>query len=162
MNDELRRIAKQIADAAPPLTDDQKTRLIHLFAVKEPAVMDAATKQAWQIIQESPTLGAGLVRRVRQAFGHDLDVMKEGQTWIVVVHYAATPASPHAEPDGPMPDEVKGRLISAGVHGDRTTLTAEVVADNKPVAERIALGVVRWWAHIYGLPEPSRVHVMDN
>lgn len=61
-----------------------------------------------------------------------------------------------------MPDERKGRLISAGVHGNLTSMAVEAVADNKPLAERIALGVVRWWAQIYRLPEPRRVHVMDN
>ncbi|RZU77613.1 hypothetical protein EV384_6344 [Micromonospora kangleipakensis] len=129
--------------------------------------MNQVTKDAWQIIQGAPAFGRGLVRRVRSLFlpggQSDLDVMYEGETWIVVVEYLAVPVEPYAEPDGPMPDERRGRLMMATVDGtSKTRMTAEVVADNKPVAERIALSVVRWWAHIYRLPEPSRIHVMDN
>ncbi|NED58703.1 hypothetical protein G3I24_48440 [Micromonospora aurantiaca] len=144
------------------LTIEDWLAVRHMMTGPERIELDPATKEAWRIIQESPALGAAVVRQVRAAYGHNLDVMKEGQGWIVRVRYDRHPTTPYAEPDGPMPDERKGRLISAGVHADGTGLTAEVVAENKVLAERIALGVVRWWAHIYGLGEPSRVHVMDN
>ncbi|WP_433313087.1 hypothetical protein [Micromonospora chersina] len=129
--------------------------------------MNQATKEAWRIIQGAPAFGRGLVRTVRSLFlpgtQSDLDVMYEGQTWIVAVEYSAVPVEPYQELDGPMPDERRGRMISATIDGtSKTTMTAEVVADDEALAERVALGVVRWWAHIYRLSEPSRVHVMDN
>ena len=144
------------------LTIEDWLAITHLLNREEPADMDPVTEEAWQLIQDAEPFAPGVVRKVRQTFGHDLDVMKEGQTWIVMVKYDATPERPYNEPDAPMPDERKGRLISAGVHGNFTSMTVEAVADNKPLAERIALGVVRWWAQIYRLPEPRRVHVMNN
>ena len=148
--------------AASTLTIEDWLAITHLLNREEPADMDAVTEEAWRIIQDAEPFAPHVVRKVRQTFGHDLDVMLEGQTWIVRVKYVATPERPYNEPDAPMPDEQKGRLISAGVHGNETGLTVDVVADNKPIAERIGLGVARWWAQIYRLPEPRRVHVMDN
>ncbi|SIN14327.1 hypothetical protein [Micromonospora cremea] len=144
------------------LTVEDWLAIQYLLSREEPADMDPVTKEAWPIIQDAAPFAPGVVRRVRQVFGHDLEVMYEGETWIVMVKYNATPVSPYNEPDGPMPDERKGRLISAGVHGNLTSMTVEVSADSKALAERIALGVARWWAHIYRLPEPVRVTVMDN
>ena len=146
------------------LTIEDWLAIRHMLTCPERIDMDPATKQAWQMIQAAPAFGAALVRRVRDAiFPGQLDVMYEGQTWIVMVEYPAVPVKPYAEPDGPMPDESRGRMISATIDGTtKTLMTAEVVADNKAVAERLALGVARWWAHVLQLPEPSRVHVMDN
>ncbi|MGN9804578.1 hypothetical protein [Micromonospora sp. L32] len=146
------------------LTIEDWLAIRHMLTCPERTEMDPVTKQAWQIIQAAPAFGAALVRRVRDAiFPGQLDVTYEGQTWIVVVEYPAVPVEPYEEPDGPMPDERRGRMISATIDGtSRTRMTAEVVADDNAVAERIALGVVRWRAHILRLPEPDRVHVMDN
>ncbi|MER7330391.1 MULTISPECIES: hypothetical protein [unclassified Micromonospora] len=129
---------------------------------EEPADMDPITEEAWWSIQDAEPFAPGLVREVRMTFGNDPDYILKGQTWIVRVKYDAIPERRYNEPDGPMPSERSGRLISAEMHDNETELTVELVADNKPMAEEIALRVVKWWAEIYRLPEPRRVHVMDN
>lgn len=75
------------------LTIEDWLAITHLLNREEPADMDPVTEEAWQIIQDAEPFAPGVVRKVRQTFGHDLDVMKEGQTWIVTVKYTPPPSA---------------------------------------------------------------------